>query len=97
MTTETTATKTATFVKDVSHKFAGTAHLYRVEPSGQSEGVEYDYVVSSGVHVTFEGAETYLFPADAEGNVLDWMELPGSFKGDIDPEAAVRNAGYEIN
>lgn len=84
--------RTATFVKDVSHKFAGTAHLYRVETE---DG--YDYVVSSGVNTMFSGPETYLFLADEDGNVLDWMELDGSFRGAIDPEAAVRNAGYELN
>lgn len=100
MSENTTQTMTATFVKDVSDRFAGTAYLYRVEPpvtGGWDGDTEYDYVVSSGVNALFSGPETYLFPADEDGEVLDWGELDGSFRGAIDPERAVRNAGYELN
>ena len=39
-----------------------------------------NYVVVSGVD-DFYVCETYIFPADERGNVLDWGELPGSFQG----------------
>ena len=38
------------------------------------------------------GWETYVFPADSEGNITDWAELPGSFKGEANHTEALR--GY---
>lgn len=40
--------------------------------------------------------ETYIFPADKDGNVLEWIELNGSFKGELNHERALREAGYEV-
>jgi len=42
------------------------------------------------------GLETFLFAADQRGVVLDWDELPGSFRGRLDAAEALRGAGYEI-
>lgn len=39
--------------------------------------------------------ETYIFEADAMGNIVDYTELPGSFHGQLDHQAALRGAGYE--
>jgi len=87
----------AKFIKDVSENFTGIAKLYSVNPPVKDyEGNEYNYVVSSGTNVMFSGPETYVFPADENGNVLDWGELDGSFKGSIDCEQAIINMGYEI-
>lgn len=41
------------------------------------------------------GAETFIFAADEKGNVTRWVELRGSFKGELDHDKALRNAGYE--
>ena len=40
--------------------------------------------------------ETYIFAADENGNVSEWGELDGSFKGGKDHARALRGAGYEI-
>jgi hypothetical protein len=94
---------TAKLIKDVSQKFKGNVKLYEVYPP-----MEYKYwqdserttkkcstVVVSAVH-TRSGSETYIFPSDKEGNVIDWGELDGSFQGDTDHTKALKNAGYEI-
>lgn len=44
----------------------------------------------------FQGPETFLFPADGKGNITSWGELDGSFRGAIDHEQALRNAGYVV-
>lgn len=56
-----------------------------------------DFVVASAVDVPIQGCpETYLFPANSEGAVLSWLELPGSFKGERDHRRALVDAGYEV-
>lgn len=95
---------TAMLVKDVSEKFTGIAKLYKVDPSAAYDRdwdtdeyrEESGFVVSSAADVMFSGRETYLFPADSEGNVFHWCELHGSFRGAMDCDAAIKNAGYEI-
>jgi len=82
---------TATYIRRVEG-FKGDARLYRMEPL--YEGSEY--VVVSGMHFTFSGPETYIFKSDADGSVETFVDLPGSFRGEIDHERALRNAGYEV-
>lgn len=81
----------------------GEKWLYRLTPPHIEEGLrsedaldQVDYVMSSAIDALLSGPETYLFPADSDGNVLDWRELPGSFKGGLDCDAAVRDLGYEV-
>ncbi|QDF14235.1 hypothetical protein SEA_IAMGROOT_62 [Microbacterium phage IAmGroot] len=85
-------TKIATLVKRDLDGFRGEAHLYHV-----TDGVHEGYVVVSGVVAFDTGPETYIFPADEHGNVVSWGELAGSFKGDIDHERALRDAGFTIS
>ena len=60
-------------------------------------GVEsYEYVVVSAAIAPFSGPETYIFGADEEGNVVDWRELPGSYRGGLDIDAALTRAGYMV-
>lgn len=40
--------------------------------------------------------ETYIFESDNEGNIKDWSELEGSFRGEINHERALKNLGYTI-
>lgn len=72
--------------------FRGDARLYRCEPPLAG----HDRVVVSAANVPFSGPETYIFPADAEGKVIDYTELHGSFQGALDHAEALRGAGYEI-
>jgi hypothetical protein len=98
--------KTATFVKDVSENFTGEAKLYRL-----SDPIEYDkpwddedntpaklaeYVVVSATVALFSGPETYIFPTDENGDVLDWGELDGSYRGGLDHNKALSRAGYAV-
>lgn len=39
--------------------------------------------------------QTYIFPADENGNILSMEELEGSMDGTLDHEEALKNAGYE--
>ena len=57
---------------------------------------ETKYVLVSAVNVMFSGPETYIFPCDKEGNVLNWGELDGSMRRTLDHEKALRNMGYEL-
>jgi hypothetical protein len=57
---------------------------------------EHEYVLVSAANVMFSGPETYIFPANKEGEVIEWGELPGSFRGGLDMEEALNNAGYEV-
>lgn len=88
----------ATFVR-VTNSEPANQRLYRVDPPvsyGWPHGdTTTDHVLVSAAD-TYTGPETYMFPADAGGNVLDWMELDGSFRGELDHERALRNAGYEV-
>lgn len=90
-----TTTKTARFVRNLED-FTGDARLYELsEPhAGYGEGPVSRVVVSA---VSVLGVpETYIFPADESGGVASWGEMPGSFKGALDHERALREAGYEV-
>lgn len=102
MSTETPTTKTATFVKKVGVRSDIDARLYRLDPPlaakdwDTGEMVSHEYVRTSATVVMFSGPETYIFPADENGEVTDWGELEGSYKGGLDHEEALRGAGYEV-
>lgn len=83
--------KTATQIHKRLQEMSGDARLYQL--SEPHEGNEY--VVVSGISNNW-GTETYIFPADASGEITDWGELYGSFKGSIDHAEALRGAGYEV-
>lgn len=91
----------AKFIKDLDG-FTGEAKLFRLDPPFQSKGWDdeqigpHEYVVVSATVAMFSGPETYMFPADEEGNVTDWAELPGSFKGGMSRKVALQNAGYTV-
>lgn len=93
--------KTATFIRELGAEFRGDARLYKLDPpiedSQWSDGVsKYEYVIVSGVEAMFSGPETLIFPSDEQGNVVDWGDLDGSFRGDIDHERALNEAGYKV-
>lgn len=94
--------KVATFVRDLAD-FSGSAKLYRVNPpmaqrdwDGAETGPAECVVVSATVVPFGGGPETYIFPANANGEVTDWDEMNGSYKGDLDHEVALAGAGYEV-
>jgi hypothetical protein len=91
-------------IKDVSKNFRGKAWVYKVNPAVKYD-YDYDkeeyiketsYIVASAATVPLSGTETYLFPCDKDGKVLNWGELEGSSKGIYDCDAAIENAGYNV-
>lgn len=96
-------TRIATEIKKLDG-FTGDARLFEL-----SEPVEFDYdytsqknkqstkyVVVSAADAMFSGPKTYIFPADETGEIVSWSELDGSFKGGLDHEQALSNAGFEV-
>lgn len=96
-----TKTGVATFVKQLNGN--GDGRVYRVDPPiagnrwavTEGEQASYDYVWVSAA-VAYFGPETYIFGCDADGEVLDWCELEGSFQGSLDHDEALSRAGYEV-
>lgn len=80
--------KIATYVKDLD-SYHGVAELYQLAPP--HKGVEY--VVVSALR-DYAAHETYIFPANEDGHVIDWGELPGSYRGGTDMEKALNGLGY---
>ena len=83
---------TATYIKDSNDNMSGDARLYRLDPPHDGE----DLVIVSGID-NGHRHETYIFPANEQGQVTDWLELEGSFQGSIDHDKALRGLGYEIS
>jgi hypothetical protein len=94
---KTTKTKVATYLGPVEG-FTGEARHYRLDPPIEDRDNEttHEYVVVSATYAMFTGPETYIFPADKKAKVTDWGELEGSFRGGIDHNKALDNAGYRV-
>lgn len=91
---------TATEVRKLTN-MQGDASLYKL--SEPLDGNEYVVVSALNLEVSlgmilpeWQKAETYIFPADESGEVVDWGELAGSQKGTLDHAVALRDAGYEV-
>ena len=89
----------ATLIRRDLPEFVGHASLYGVLP-----GVAYDddgvmhttnYVIVSAVHDHLIH-ETFIFPADESGSVIDWGELDGSLRGTTSHRKALEGAGYKL-
>ena len=94
---------TATFVRQVRGN--GYAALYKLDGETQYDWDDErdiapttQYVVVSAIPAfgALGGEETFIFPADQDGNILSFLELPGSFQGGQDHARALRGLGYEI-
>jgi len=83
---------TARVINEHLGGFSGSAKLYRLNPPFE----KHRYVVASATVALFSGPETYLFGSDARGKIKDWGELPGSYRGGLSEDTAIRNAGYEV-
>lgn len=93
--------KTATKVRDL-YTFRGMAALYKLsEPMisevdcSHEDEYEYEYVIVSAVDALFI-EETYIFGASENGDIVDWLDLPGSTRGVYNHVIALNNAGYEV-
>lgn len=82
----------ATLIKDSLPKFNGSAALYKCDPPLDGNG----FVVVSATVALYTGPETYIFPANQDGDITGWTELDGSYRGDLDHAQALSGAGYEV-
>jgi len=88
----------ATFVRDIDNKPA-TQKLWKLDSlyavtrwwdDDKDETTRLiEYVITSAVNAFDHGEETYLFPANEDGEIISWIELPGSFHGDMDHDRAI--------
>lgn len=95
---------TAYYIKDVEG-FNGKASLYQLEPPMGDLMHQYEYVIVSATDMSHVNAhlrnaalhqppETFIFPANSEGEVETFNELDGSYRGGLSHEQALSNAGY---
>jgi len=96
-------TKQATLIKEMPHNGISEQKLYQVSPpmrtyywDEEETPDEFEFVIVSAAIVPMSGPETYIFGADPDGEIIDWGELPGSYKGGLNHKRALRDAGYEI-
>ena len=82
----------AILVKDNLRNFTGHAALYRMEPPLDGR----EFVIASAANALYSGPETYLFPADADGRVIDWNEIEGSYRGGLSHAKAFASVGYSV-
>lgn len=54
------------------------------------------FVMVSAATVMMSGPETYIFPSDEDGEVVDWGALDGSYKGGLNHAEAIEGAGWEL-
>jgi|TARA_E500000305_G_C3958690_1_gene205931 hypothetical protein len=89
--------KSAVAIKKIKEA-KGAACLYRLsEPY-----VGYEYVVVSAARDATDNynklvGETFIFGSDETGKIKSFIELPGSYKGGLDHQKALNDAGYDIN
>jgi hypothetical protein len=81
--------RTARKIKNVN------SHQILWEALPRIEG--YKFVITSTSNVQFTGPETYMFAADEKGNIIDWCELPGSYRGELNHEKCFEEIGYKID
>lgn len=92
---------TATYLGPAYGRWTGDARQYRLSAPARFGWREDDsgvteHVIVSATHAMYTGPETYIFPADAEGNLLEWSEMEGSYRGGLDHAEALRRAGYVV-
>lgn len=92
---------TAKLIKDNLKGFNGHAAFYQVNPPmtavswDDEPGEKHEFVVVSSANV--EGRdETYIFPANKKGEIVDWSQMKGSDKDIYSHDAAFGNVGYNI-
>lgn len=80
----------------------GVGYVFRVQPPmhdqpwGDSKPQEFRHVWVSAASVPYSGPETYIFGCQESGEVIDWGELEGSYRGGLSHEQALEAAGYTV-
>lgn len=74
----------AEYISDVEG-FLGDARLFKLASpvKWRADKPHTFHVIVSRVDAMFSGWETLIFPADADGNILEWGDLPGSARGNV--------------
>ena len=88
----------ATLILGDLPEFVGHASLYRIFPEvAYDDGMMHttNYVIVSAVHDHLIN-ETFIFPADESGSVIDWGKLDGSLRGTTSHRKALEGAGYKL-
>lgn len=99
--------KTATLIQDNLPGYKGHAALFKLSPpmeghpdwddDGNKTIRTHEFVVLSATIAWDHGsAETFIFPANEEGKVTDWGELPGSKRGTLDHDYILWRKGYQV-
>ena len=91
----------ATLIRGDLPEFVGRASLYRIFPevAYDADGVMHttNYVIVSAITAPDHLVnETFIFPADESGSVIDWGELDGSLRGTTSHRKALEGAGYKL-
>ena len=89
--------KSAIAVKNIKEA-RGRACLYKLSDPLMG----YEYVVVSAAKDCKDNydnmtGETFIFGSDELGKIKSFLELPGSYKGGLDHQKALNDAGYDIN
>lgn len=89
--------KTAKVLIDTMPGMRGQASCFELDPPIVDY---YDkkvyFVVVSAANVPLSGNETYIFPSDEKGGIVNWGEMPGSRKGTVSPKGLLKELGYTI-
>lgn len=98
----------ARFIKTLINNERREATLYELtppyhDPDNYKDTIVY-FVVVSRLHESMGFAstslrldETYMFPGNELGDILSYLEMPGSMQGaDISDATVLGNIGYEI-
>jgi hypothetical protein len=96
--------KVAVLIRDNLPGYRGKAAVYKL--SNPLDG--HEFVVVSSVYLEFPDSvkhivpnyyESFVFPSDPEGNVVDWGKLDGSITRSEVPiphEECFKKAGYQL-
>jgi len=81
--------KSATKIKELPNNKILWEVLPRIEGN--------KYVITSASDIRISGPETYMFASNEEGEIVDWSELPGSYRGSLDHKICFENIGYSTH
>lgn len=90
--------KKAAYLFQIRTAHSVDARVFVVSPP--LDGHQFVRVSASNFGATFlqdrSDPETYIFPCTPDGEVIDWAELDGSYRGGLSHARALEYAGYVI-
>jgi hypothetical protein len=87
--------KTATLI-DLDLNWRGDARLFKLSEPVEYDNGETEYVIVSACDTFDRGPETFIFPAREDGAAIDYGEMGGSIRGEMDHALALANMGFAI-